>query len=71
MAITIGMLLQISGDPLSYHCETTVFFSFLKKRAVYPLSEPRTSTINHRILFAAQVERLIVLIRNALQLFQI
>ena len=71
MAITISILLRKDGDPLSYHCETTVFFSFLKKRTVYPLSESRASTINHRILFAAQVERLVVLIRNALQLFQI
>ena len=71
MAITIGILLRKGGDPLSYHCETTVFFSFLKKWAVYPLSEPRTSTISNRVLFAAQVERLIFLICNALQLFQI
>ena len=66
------MLLQKGRRiPLSYHCETIVFFSNLKEGTVYPLSEPRASTIGNRVLFAAQVERLIVLIRNGLQLFQI
>ena len=65
------MLLQKGRGPLSYHCDTLVFFSFLKEGAVYPLSESRASTKNNRILFAMQDEGLIVLIRNALQLLQI
>lgn len=64
------MLLQKGGGPLSYHCDTLIFLSNLKEGEVYPLSEPRASTINHRILFAVQVKRLIVLICNALQLVQ-
>ena len=65
------MLLRRGRIPLSYHCETIVFFSNLKEGTVYPLSESRTSTIGNRVLFATQVERLIVLIRNTLQLVQI